>query len=82
MKLLYFGRLAEIAGTRGGEVALPAHVTTVAAARDWIGETQPELAEALGSERVRALADDEFVGNDRSLAGVAELAFLPPVSGG
>jgi molybdopterin converting factor small subunit len=31
---------------------------------------------------VRAVVDDEFAADDRSLKGATELAFIPPVSGG
>ena len=82
MRLLYFGRLAEVAGTRGGEVEVPAGVATVAAARDWIAAGNPALGEALASPTVRAVVDDEFAADDRSLKGATELAFIPPVRGG
>lgn len=82
MRLLYFGRLAEVAGTRGGEVDLPAGVATVGRARGWIGRENPALGQALASPTVRAVVDDEVATDDRSLSGATELAFLPPVSGG
>ena len=82
MRLLYFGRLADLAGTRSEDVELPPEVGTVAALRFWLAETRPELREALYGSIVRALIDDAYARDDQSLDGVAGLAFIPPVSGG
>ena len=82
MRLLYFGRLADIAGSRGGEVAVPDGIATVAALRNWIGKEQPELGMALASPTVRVVIVDAYAADDHPLAGVTEIAFIPPVSGG
>ncbi len=82
MKLLYFGRLAEAAGSRGGEVDLPGEVVTVGDVRGWIARSRPELAAALSSPTVRTVVDDVVVGDEWSIEGAAELLFIPPVSGG
>ena len=82
MRLLYFGRLAEVAGSRGGEVAVPVEVTTVADLRNWIGTRQPELGAVLASPTVRVVINDAYAADDHPLIGVTEIAFIPPVSGG
>lgn len=82
MDLLFFGRLAEIAGSRGGEVELPATVTTVGEVRAWLFRERPTVGEAIAAPGVFAVADNVVVRDDASLAGVRELAFMPPVSGG
>ncbi|WP_309610677.1 molybdopterin converting factor subunit 1 [Sphingomonas sp.] len=82
MRLLYFGRLAEVAGSRGGEVAVPDGIATVAALRDWIDREQPELGAALAGSTVRVVIADAYAADDHPLAGVTEIAFIPPVSGG
>lgn len=82
MRLLYFGRLAEVAGSRRGEVEVPDAIATVADLRDWIGKEQPELGAALTSPTVRTVIDDAYAADDHPLAGVTEVAFIPPVSGG
>ena len=82
MRLLYFGRLAEVAGSRGGEVAVPDGIDTVSALRHWIGREQPELGAALASPTVRAVIADTYATDDDPIAGVTEIAFIPPVSGG
>lgn len=82
MDLLFFGRLAEIAGSRGGEVDLPATVTTVGDVRAWLLRERPRVGEAIAAPGVFAVADNIVVRDDVPLAGVRELAFMPPVSGG
>ena len=82
MRLLYFGRLADIAVSRGGEIAVPSEIGTVAALRNWIGKEQPELGTALASPTVRVVIADAYAADDHPLAGVTEIAFIPPVSGG
>jgi len=82
MDLLFFGRLAEIAGSRGGEVDLPATVTTVGEVRAWLLRERPRVGEAIAAPGVFAVADNVVVRDDAPLAGVRQLAFMPPVSGG
>jgi molybdopterin converting factor small subunit len=76
MRVHYFGRLAEAAGVRSEEVAGAA---TVGALRAMLAGRVVGLGDAA---KVRALVDDAFVGEDHRLDGVAEVGFLPPVSGG
>ncbi len=76
IRVHYFGRLAEAAGVRSEEVATAA---TVGALRAMLAGRVAGLGDA---GKVRALVDDTLVGEDHLLAGVAEVGFLPPVSGG
>ncbi|WP_374527723.1 MoaD/ThiS family protein [Novosphingobium sp.] len=75
-KLVFLGRLADIAGRSELDVA-PGSLEAVLAALD------PALALALLDERVRMALNGELIG-ERGLVLAAgdELAFLPPVSGG
>ena len=77
MRVAYFGRLAEAAGVRS-EVVADAPAT--------VGELRAMLAARVAgigdAGKVRALVDDVIVGEGHVLAGVAEVGFLPPVSGG
>ena len=77
-RVLLFGRLADIAGWREREMELGGRVSDLRAAL--IAEA-PELA-ALAGKEVRVAVDQALVGGDPSLAGAAEVAFLPPFSGG
>ncbi len=76
MLVRYFGRLAEAAGVRSEEVAGAA---TVGALRTMLAGRVAGLGD---SAKVRALVDDVMVGEEYRLDGVAEVGFLPPVSGG
>lgn len=78
MKLRFFGRLREIA--EGGECAvdLPAQITSTEALRAWLGQDHPQLLD----RSIRIALDDRFATGDEPIAGAAEIAFLPPVSGG
>ena len=78
MDLLFFGRLAEIAGSRGGEVDLPATVTTVGEVRAWLLRERPRVGEAIAAPGVFAVADNVVVRDDAlpnaqtAMAGLTE----------
>lgn len=46
--------------------------------RLWIGAQYPALLDP----KIRIALDDRLVGRAAPIAGVSEVAFLPPVSGG
>ena len=75
-RLVFLGRLADVAGTM--ELAVPAGPLDAVLAR-----LDPQLALAVLDERVRMALNGELV-SDRGivLEQGDELAFLPPVSGG
>lgn len=77
MRVAYYGRLAEAAGVRS-EVIVDAPAT-VAELRAMLAARGAGIGDA---GKVRALVDDVLVGEDHALAGVGEVGFLPPVSGG
>jgi MoaE-MoaD fusion protein len=79
VRVLFFAGAREAAGTSGAEIDL-AEGATVAAARDLIGEKFPGFRRRLDS--VRFAVDREFAGADAALHDGAELAVIPPVSGG
>ena len=78
MKLLFFGRLRDAVGAGEIERALPSDVGDSEALRRWLGADHPALLEPT----VLIALDDVLVRDPASLDGVAEAAFLPPVSGG
>jgi len=80
MKVLLFGRLRDLAGWRESEVT-PAPAT-LAELRRVIGERWPELAEALAGPGVQAAVNRALVRGDAPLSASAEVAFMPPMSGG
>jgi molybdopterin converting factor small subunit len=69
----------DAAGRSGEELLLP-EGATVGAARDAIGEKFPALRPRL--VHCRFAVDREFAALDASLHEGAELAVIPPVSGG
>jgi molybdopterin synthase sulfur carrier subunit len=82
MRLLFFGRLKDVAGAAQRSLEPPHGVRTAAELIDWIGRDEPTLGEALRSRSVRIAVDAEFVSRETSVAGAKEIAFMPPFSGG
>jgi molybdopterin synthase sulfur carrier subunit len=79
-RVLLFGRLADIAGWREREIdPLPASLCGL---RDLLGREDTALAQALAGRGVRAAVDKALTNGEISLAGVREVAFMPPMSGG
>ena len=77
-RVLLFGRLADVAGWR--ERDIPAR--TLGELRGWIATDDPALFEALQAPAVRTAVDQSLVSLDVDLGPDAEVAFLPPMSGG
>lgn len=78
LKLVFIGRLEDMAGEGERQVEMATSLDQVFAA------LEPDLAAALRAERIRLAINGEVV-TDRSAVTLAdgdELAFLPPVSGG
>ncbi|MGH6958211.1 MAG: MoaD/ThiS family protein, partial [Caulobacteraceae bacterium] len=80
MRVLLFGRLGDVAGWR--ERGFDPPPASLAALRALIGSEDAALAEALSGPGVQAAVDKAIVRGDMALAGAAEVAFLPPMSGG
>ena len=83
MELLYFAWVRERIGVAGERVDPPATVTTVADLLDWLAQRSAGHAAALADRSaIRVAIDQDFVGFDASVAGAAEIAIFPPVTGG
>ena len=80
MKVLLFGRLADLAGWRERDFDQPP--ASLSALKALIGDGFPELAAALAGPGVQAAIDKVITRGDRALAAGCEVAFLPPMSGG
>jgi len=78
-RVLLFGRLADLAGWREREIA-PA--PTLVRLRQAIAALDPALGEALSGVGVQAAVDRDLVRGDAALGLDAEVAFMPPMSGG
>jgi molybdopterin converting factor subunit 1 len=76
---LYFASLRDKAGVSSETLDVP-DTTDVAALWSALQERHPRLRDM--TTRPLAACDMAYASWDRSLAGVVEVAFLPPVSGG
>ncbi|MHA7871888.1 MAG: MoaD/ThiS family protein [Hyphococcus sp.] len=81
-RLLFFGKLGDLAGGRLREEALPDGVATVTALVAAIGDRDPALGDALSAPSVRVVVNETIAARDASVGADDEIAFLPPVSGG
>jgi len=79
VRVLYFASLKERAGASLESVELP-ETADVAALWEAVQARHPRLREM--TTRPLAACDMAYAAWDHALAGVAEVAFLPPVSGG
>ena len=77
-RVLLFGRLADQAGWRDRVV----EASSLTALRDALANADPDLAEALAGPGVQVAVDKAIVRGEAFLAAGAEVAFLPPMSGG
>jgi sulfur-carrier protein len=79
MRVLFFARARDLAGTAAVEIEMPAG-STVGDLRWRLAADCPRLAGLLPDCAIAV--DEEFVDDDRRVSPDAEIAVLPPVSGG
>lgn len=77
-RVLLFGPLRDLAGWRERDVA----AATLFELRAALGAENAALAEALARPAVQVALDQAIVRGDAALSPAAEVAFLPPMSGG
>ena len=83
MKLVYFAWVRERVGKAEEVVDLPAGLATVADLLGWLRGRGEEYAHAFeGDGVVRVAVDRVHAKPNASLAGAAEIAFFPPMTGG
>jgi len=81
-RLLFFGKLGDLAGGRLRDQALPEGVSTVAQLISALGKDDPALGEALLAPSIRFAVNENMAAGDAAIRDSDEIAFLPPVSGG
>jgi molybdopterin converting factor subunit 1 len=79
MRVLFFARARDLAGAATITIEMPPG-STVGDLRRRLATDHPRLARLLPDCAIAV--DEEFVGDDRGLSPDAEVAVLPPVSGG
>jgi molybdopterin converting factor small subunit len=77
MKVRLFGRLRDAIGDEM-EVAVPDDVADSEQLRAWLGREHPVLLDP----SVKVALDNRIMVAPQPIAGVREISFLPPVSGG
>ena len=83
MKLLYFAWVRERIGKAEEQIDPPANVTTVGELMAWLARRGEEYAHAFDNPKViRAAINKTHVRADAKIAGAAEIAFFPPMTGG
>ena len=83
MKAVYFAWVRERIGKAEEPIDPPAEVTTVAELIAWLSARGEEYAHAFEKASViRAAIDKRHVKADAKIAGAAEIAFFPPMTGG
>ena len=80
MKVLFYGRLADVIGTELEVEASPG--CSVAELRDRLASEHPEAGDVLRSRRALTCIGDRVVRDDHRLVAGDTIEFLPPVSGG
>ncbi len=83
MKLLYFAWVRERLGKAEEQIEPPPGIATVGDLMAWLAGRDEQYAHAFENARViRAAIDHRHVRPDAPIAGAAEIAFFPPMTGG
>ena len=77
-RVLLFGPLRDLAGWRERELS----AASLSELRAALGAEDPALAVALAAPGVQVALNQAIVRGDAALPPAAEVAFLPPMSGG
>jgi molybdopterin converting factor subunit 1 len=77
-RILFLGRLQDLARTRELAADLPPGVSDTQGVRDWLGRSHPELLD----QSVRIAVNSQLRPGNVPVADGDEIAFLPPMSGG
>ena len=77
-RVLLFGRLADVAGWRDRVI----ESASISALRQLLAAEDAQLGAALAGPGVQVAIDQAIVRGDVAISAKAEVAFLPPMSGG
>ena len=79
MEVLLFGITREIVGAETLVVPPEAAIVNVADLRAWLSDRYPQFK---GLSSLAVAVDNEYATDDQALPQNAEIALIPPVSGG
>ncbi|MCW6510350.1 molybdopterin converting factor subunit 1 [Lichenifustis flavocetrariae] len=83
MKALYFAWVRERIGKGEEQLSPPSHVGTVGELIGWLSGRGDNYAYAFeNASTIRAALDRTHARHDAPIAGVREVAFFPPMTGG
>jgi molybdopterin synthase sulfur carrier subunit len=83
VKIRYFAWVRERVGKTEEEIDPPAGIATIGELVAWLASRGQEYAYAFENPKViRAAIDKGHVRSDAKIAGAAEIAFFPPMTGG
>jgi sulfur-carrier protein len=83
VKLRYFAWVRERLGKAEEELDPPSGVATVGELMVWLARRDEQYAYAFENSKViRAAIDHRHVRLEAAIAGAAEIAFFPPMTGG
>lgn len=83
MKLKYFAWVRERIGVSEEDIDLPADVVSVRDLLDWLKGRGDGYGQALQyPEAIRVAINREHVHHSEPIAGAAEIALFPPMTGG
>jgi len=80
MRVLFFGRLAELAG--GRERTVPDTIATLSDLHAFLSESDAHLRGALTAKGIRVAVNKTIITGDTTLSPGDEIAFMSPLSGG
>ncbi len=81
MRILYFGRLSDIAGGLSEDLRLPPGICDSSALRSWLDAARG-FDGALRHRSVRTAVNNMIVPDPHPVSDTDEVAFMPPVGGG
>jgi molybdopterin converting factor small subunit len=83
-RLVFLGRLEELAGSGGADFALGGSLEWAALVERLSSDYSPELVDLIAGDRVKVALNGALVADKQGLvlSNGDEIAFLPPVSGG
>ena len=83
MRLVFMGKLGDVAPKALSDIPVPGGVCTLADLKNWVAHEQPSLGRLMAATPTRLIVNHCVVHDlSQSVNDNDEIAFLPPMSGG